>query len=451
MNPTNIPTRSDTAGLADRLGEPGVTLYVRHVDGPPVQAETGAANLELATPVGKDTTFNVGSVAKQITAYLCIRAARDRLLTLDRPVGDILPRFHIPDVTVGDLIQHRGGIRDAESLLSLAGFRELDHYTANDLLQLAYRQQRRAVEPGRFLYSNTGYLLLAEVLTHVYGAGLRQIADLQVFAPLGMTSARFKNDPREVIPGAAASYQAVADGWQHQQRPATLPGPGSLWCTAADLDRWLAHLRHEWHASANDALPFEQDIGYWPSDQPPFTYGAGLYADPRPSRTAVFHYGHEQGFSAATYLTTSGLRVICLSNHAGIAAGHVAAVALADITDGISTEPGKLLSLAMAGVPSFNSTSVSEADIDAHQTEIGIYVCDEVPGTVRLTHSSGSLCLWRRGASDRLTRIDSATYAADGYTLTLPTASTDGMARTPAGFILDLDRAPRLQYQRRPD
>lgn len=295
MNSTDTSVPATETALAVRLGEPGVVLRVGQAGHPTAQAHTGLASLELAAPIGENTAFNIGSVAKQITAYLCIRAARDRLLTLDRPVGDILPRFDIPDVTVGDLMQHRGGIRDAESLLSLAGFRELDHYTAGDLLQLAYRQRHRAVEPGHFLYSNTGYLLLAEVLTHAYGAGLHEIADRYVFTPLGMTSARFKADPREVIPGAAASYQAVASGWQHQQRPVTLPGPGSLWCTAADLDRWLAHLWHEWRPSVDNVLPFDQHLGYQPSDHAPFTYGAGLYADPRLGRTAVFHYGHEQG------------------------------------------------------------------------------------------------------------------------------------------------------------
>ncbi|MFF5171730.1 serine hydrolase domain-containing protein [Micromonospora sp. NPDC000089] len=452
MNSTDTSVPATETALAVRLGEPGVILRVGQAGHPTAQAHTGLASLELAAPIGENTAFNIGSVAKQITAYLCIRAARDRLLTLDRPVGDILPRFHIPDVTVGDLMQHRSGIRDAESLLSLAGFRELDHYTADDLLQLAYRQQHRAVEPSRFLYSNTGYLLLAEALTHAYGAGLHEIASQQVFIPLGMASARFKTDPREVIPGAAASYQAVAGGWQHQQRPVTLPGPGSLWCAAADLDRWLAHLWHEWHPSVDDALPFEQHLSYQPSDHAPFKYGAGLYADPRPGRTAVFHYGHEQGFSAAAHLTNSGLRAICLSNHAGIAADQVLAAALADPTHESGADPGELLSRALASLPApKTTTSTSSADTETAHTSLGTFVCDEVPGAVRLTRSAGSLYLWRRGTLDRLTCTGS-TYAADGYTLTLDTSSTaNEVMSTPNGFVLDLDRAPGLHYQRLSD
>ncbi|MEV1066033.1 serine hydrolase domain-containing protein [Streptomyces sp. NPDC050263] len=441
--PATIPT--------DRTHEPGLILRVHAANRPPAQTYTGVASVELGTPVGENTVFNVGSVAKQITAYLCVRAARDRLLDLDRPVGDILPRFQIPDVTIGDLIRHNGGIRDAESMLSLVGFRDLDHYTADDLLQLAYRQGHRAVEPGRFLYSNTGYLLLGAVLRHVHDAALQEVADEQVFTPLGMTAARFKSDPREVIPGAAASYRGTTPGWLHQERPVALPGPGSLWCSAADLDQWLDHLHHEWQPCADAALPFERQLGYRPSDHPPFTYGAGLYASRGPSRTAVFHYGHEQGFSAATHLTSSGLRVICLSNHAGIAADSVVATVLANLDPCSTADIGEVLSRSVQRRSEPPPSPTNHSDADPPHTPLGTYACDDVPGTVRLTRSEDSLYLWRRGTRDRLARTGSATYTGDGYTLTLPTATSGDDKLAINGFVLDLDRAPGLHYRRRPD
>ncbi|RQW96162.1 serine hydrolase domain-containing protein [Micromonospora inaquosa] len=449
MNSANTSAVPTEAALSDRLGEPGVILRVSQCDQPTAQSYTGSASLELAAPIREDTVFNIGSVAKQITAYLCIRAARDRLLTLDRPVGDVLPQFRVPGVTIGDLIQHQGGVRDAESLLSLAGFRELDHYTADDLLQLAYRQRHRAVGPGCFLYSNTGYLLLAEALKHAYSTGLHEIANRHIFTPLGMTSARFKTDPREVIPGAAASYGALAGRWQHQQRPVTLPGPGSLWCTAADLDRWLAHLWREWRRWADDALPFARHLGYQPSDHAPFTYGAGLYADPRPGRTAVFHYGHEQGFSAAAHLTSSGLRVICLSNNAEIAGDHMATAALVDLAHDPNIDVSVLLSRGVGSRPAPARQHPGRVDAEEQHTILGTYASDEVPGTLRLSRSASSLYLWRRGTLDRLTSVGSATYAGDGYTLTLPTPLAERREPIPDNFILDLVRAPRLRYGRR--
>ncbi|MCX4573436.1 beta-lactamase family protein [Streptomyces sp. NBC_01571] len=432
-------------GRHERLAHDGL------VPGRPCPARLVAGHPQLGAEMrGELGQVLVDGQHRADTMAAGVRGARDHLLDLNRPVSDILPRFRIPGVTVSELIQHRGGIRDAESLLSLAGFRDLDHYTADDLLQLACRQQHRAVEPGRFLYSNTGYLLLSEILKHVHGTGLHEIADQQVFTPLGMASTRFKTDPREVIPGAAASYQPTMSGWLlHQQRPVTLPGPGSLWCTASDLDRWLDHL---WHACqpAIATLPFEQHLSYRPSDHHPFTYGAGLYADPRTDRTAVFHYGHEHGFSAATHLTSSGLRVICLSNHTGIAADHVTATALAELGRHPEADPRETLSRALQHRPAPQSIPVDRPDSDTPHTPLGTYVCQDVPGTVRLTYSAGSLYLWHRGTRDRLTRTGPTTYTALACTLTLPTTPADGEEPAADGFVLDLDRAPGLHYQRQP-
>lgn len=426
---------------------PGISLLVHPADQPPVHLHTGNANLELAVPIGETTAFNVGSVGKQITAHLVMHTARHGLLSLDQPAARFLPRLRVPDVTIADLLLHHGGVRDAESLLSLAGFRDLDHYTANDLVELAYRQSGRAVPPGRFLYSNTGYLLLAEILRSVHGTDLDELARHMVFTPLGMTSAHFRTDPGQVIPGAAASYITTHHGWKHCARPVTLSGPGSLWCTAADLDRWLSHVHRDW-AEKPQTLPFASELPYQLSDHEPYLYGPGLYADPRPTHTAVFHYGHEQGFSAATHLTEQGLRVISLSNHAAIAADHIAATVLTALHRDPGQDLDSLLAHAVGAhhpIPPAAQPPAPDTDraSEIPHTMLGTYTCDQVPGTLRLSSQNGALYVWRRGTPDRLTPTSSTTYKADGYTLTL-----QGQWGTrPNSFILDLERAPDLLYQ----
>lgn len=443
MNPNTTTITFD-----DPLPAPGVVLRVHAADTPATQAHAGAANLELGAPIDQTTVFNVGSVSKQLIAYLCVRSACEGLVSLDRPVRDFLPRLQIDGVTLGDLIGHRGGIRDAESLLALVGLRDLDHYTADDLLELAYRQRRRATGPGRFLYSNTGYLLLVKALEHLHGTDLQTLTSHQVFTPLGMSGARFKTDVREVIPNSATSYQPTPTGWLHHQRPVTLPGPGSLWCTAADLDLWLTYLWHEWQPETGRTLPFQDRVSYRPSDHPPFSYGPGLYADTRPNRGAVFHYGHEQGFSAAVHLSASGLGLVCLSNHSGIAADHFAATALREFTRAPDAEAEELLGRALLAHRSRQPETESAAraeDPHTPHTPMGTYVCEEVPGTVRLTRKEESVYLWRRGACDRLVPVSPPSlFTANGYTVTLPGDVGDG----PDSFILDLDRAPGLNYQR---
>ncbi|MFJ6742975.1 serine hydrolase domain-containing protein [Streptomyces sp. NPDC091279] len=439
--------------------EPGLTALVQRPGEPDIRAHIGVANIELSVAIGSGTTFNAGSVGKQITAHLVLLSSRLGLLRLDQPVSTFLPRFQLSSVTVADLIRHQGGVRDAESLLSLVGLRELDHYTADDLLELAYRQTRRCTEPGRFLYSNTGYLLLAAVLRTVHDRDLAELASRWVFKPLGMASSRFVSSPDEVVPGAASSYASAARGWVRCQRPAALPGPGTLWCSATDLGRWLTHLWETWPVS--DQLVHEGNVPYLPSDHAPYVYGPGMYADPRrPGDETVFHYGHEQGFSAATLLFRSGLRVVCLSNHASVHADHVSdriirTLRSTDASSGPVDEPGlrRLLEDRRSHARTANAEEQPSApgprDLLDHAV-LGTYACEDVPGTLRLSVADGALFLWRRGTCDRLAPVGPASFHANGLRVTMPHGLKPAASRHPAvdRFVLHLDRAPDLHYQR---
>ena len=166
---------------------------------------------------------------------------------------------------------------------------------------------------------------------------------------------------------------------------------------------------------------------------------------PRPGHTAVFHYGHEHGFSAATHLTRDGLRIVSLANATDLAADH----ALAAVLRSMEQDPGRdleeLLPLAArhAQQPAETAAADHEDDDERLRRELGRFTCDQVPGTLRLTRTGDTLRLWRRGTPDRLTPAGPATWAGNGYTLTLP-GGTDDVE----GFTLDLDRAPGLAYVR---
>ena len=430
--------------------EPGLSILVRRPGEAAVQLHTGVANLEHAVPIGPDTAFNVGSVAKQITAHLTLLAAQDGLLALGQPASALLPRLQVRDVTITDLITHRSGLRDAEALLSLAGFRDLDHYTADDLVNLAYRQQQRAVPEDQFLYSNTNYLLLAKILETVHGTDLADLARTRLFGPLAMAATHFKADPRQLIPHAASAYQPTADGWQHTAQPATLPGPGTLWTTPADLDLWLGHLHDRWQQD-NLQLPGQEIVAYRAADHAPYFYGAGLYADTRPAQRGVFHYGHEHGYSAAAHLAATGARVVCMSNSDTIAADHVAATLWIELRRSrIDQLEGVLARAAeevlVASRDSIRTNGDSAQPDSASHTGLGTFVCTDVPGTLRLTRKRDALYLWRRGRGDQLVSSGTLSHSGPGYRLTM--RSADGHDAAPDGFTLDLDRAPGLHFTR---
>ncbi|MCP2337545.1 serine hydrolase domain-containing protein [Actinomadura rupiterrae] len=400
------------------MNEPGHILHIRHPDGTVTLDRHGLANLEHGIPITTDTAFNVGSVAKQITAHLTLLTPE---IDIDTPAQHWLPNLQVPDVTVTDLIQHHGGIRDAESLLSLAGFRDLDHYTADDLLQLAYRQQRRAVPKGQFLYSNTGYLLLTKILEQTHTAPLNQIARALLFDPLNMPSTHFKDHPQQIVHAAATAYRFHHGSWRTTTVPVALPGPGSLWTSTTDLDRWLRRLDQTRQAPADQTLRAPTPV---PSSCPHWHYGPGIFV----SGGSFFHHGHEQGFSAAIHLTADGTAVIALSNRHDTDAGRLSNSAVSSALPLQSPSPERLTA----------PSNTRATDDYCHL--VGEFASDDVPGVLRIINKPDGLALARRGATDALIPIPGGGLIGPGFRIQ---PALEGK-----GLRLDLERAPGLIYRR---
>src|SRR5262249_15505607 len=206
----DLPAAVDKLFAAwDRRDSPGCALLVLR-DGKVVhQRGYGMANLEHGIPITPATVFNIASVSKQFTCFLVLLLVEAGLLSLDDDV-----RRHVPEVpdfgkpiTLRHLMHHTSGLREDWSMLTLAGWRTEDVVTRGDVLDLLRRQRDLNFEPGRqFLYCNTGYQLLAQVVERVSGKSLREFAREKVFAPLGMKDTVFKDDHRLLVPGRADCY-----------------------------------------------------------------------------------------------------------------------------------------------------------------------------------------------------------------------------------------------------
>lgn len=104
------------------MNSPGIAVAVRRPDGEETYVQAGQSVFEHGVPVADTTVFNVGSVAKQVTAYLAVLAHRSHILDLAAEVRNYLPRLQVSGIAVLDLVTHSAGIRDVESMLSLCGF-----------------------------------------------------------------------------------------------------------------------------------------------------------------------------------------------------------------------------------------------------------------------------------------------------------------------------------------
>jgi CubicO group peptidase (beta-lactamase class C family) len=224
--------RPDTPGCALAVLKDGRVAYERGY---------GSASLQLGVPVGAASVFNVGSISKQFTATAVLMLAQQGKLSLDDDVRKHVPE--VPDfgtpVTLRHLLHHTSGIRDFLEMLEMAGHRTGDIVTEKDVLEMVARQRTLNHRPGEeWLYTNTGYVLLALVVRRVSGQPLREFAEANIFRPLGMSDTRFSDDHRAVIPRLADGYLPNKGGFLKWMPSDDHAGSSNLFTTVFDLTRW---------------------------------------------------------------------------------------------------------------------------------------------------------------------------------------------------------------------
>ncbi len=206
----------------------------------------GMSDLQHDIPLTPDSIFHVASISKQFTTAAVQLLAEDGKLAWTDDIRRHVPE--LPDygrpITLAHLAHHTSGLRDQWTLLRLAGWREDDLITEADVLNLATRQQALNFAPGEeYVYSNTGYTLLAIVVQRVSGRSLRDFAAARIFAPLGMTATHFHNDHTEIVRGRTSAYQPRAGGGYRISIPVfDTYGATSLFTTVGDLLKWQQHL-----------------------------------------------------------------------------------------------------------------------------------------------------------------------------------------------------------------
>jgi CubicO group peptidase (beta-lactamase class C family) len=223
-------------------GSPGCALSVVRAGDVVYSRGYGASNLEHGIAITPASRFHVASVSKQFTAFAIALLAEDGVLSIDDDIRRWLPE--VPDlghqITIRHLIHHTSGLRDQWELFSLAGWRGADVKTEGDVLEFVRNQRALNFPPGdQYLYSNTGYTLLAIIVERASGSRLREFAEARIFRPLGMRSTHFQIDHTEIVPGRTHAYAARQGGGYRISLPIyDNVGATSLHTTVEDLARW---------------------------------------------------------------------------------------------------------------------------------------------------------------------------------------------------------------------
>ena len=298
---------------------PGCAVGVRQQGRDVLLRGYGMADLETRTPITPQTVFESGSVAKQFAATAILLLAKDGRLSLDDPVRRYVPELpeYPRPLLVRHLLSHTSGLREWGSLVALAGWpRGTRVHTQQDLLEVIVAQRSLNYPVGdHYSYTNSGFALLPTIVERVSGMSFARFSDERIFAPLGLSTTRWRTDFRTIVPGRAQAYSRAGDGWELEMPFENVHGPGGMLTTVGDWLRWNDHLTTKTlGASVVEALETRATL----TNGRTISYAQGVIVGSYRGTPEIAHSGSTAGYS--TYLArypAHALSIAVLCNAAG--------------------------------------------------------------------------------------------------------------------------------------
>jgi CubicO group peptidase (beta-lactamase class C family) len=332
LDPATVAGIDGVFGGMDNTRSPGCAVGVVRGGELAFGRGYGMANLEHGLALDTRSVLRMGSVGKQFTAATIVLLALDGLVDLDADIRSYLPE--LPDfgspVTVRHLLTHTSGYRDYLVLMRLAGNRDDDFYDDEDLYRVLSAQEELNFPPGaEFLYSNSGYFLMSQLVLRVTGRSLGDVADERIFEPLGMPDTHYHDNWQRVVPRRATGYAPAdwyrpeGDGemedpfagseWVVSQTTLPMVGDGGVFSSVEEMTPWVDNLMHadvvggpKWR----DALLTRAVL----TSGDTLDYALGLRLADHRGLTTVGHGGAFVGYRAAvlTYPDEdTGISVLC--------------------------------------------------------------------------------------------------------------------------------------------
>ena len=195
---------------------PGATLAVTHQGRLVALKGIGRFTYEPDSPVvTAETIYDLASVTKAVATTAVAMVLFDRgLLQLEMPLAELLPEFAQPSisdaagadrnrVTLRMLLAHSSGLPAYARLFEQVRGREA-------MLRTACSLPLEALPGTRAEYSDIGFLLLGEAVARLAGASLSNLAEREVFSPLGMHATMFR--PPETLRPEIPPTERTNDG-----------------------------------------------------------------------------------------------------------------------------------------------------------------------------------------------------------------------------------------------
>ena len=263
-------------------------------------------NLPDSQPITLNTTFEIGSVSKQITAAAVMQLVQKKKLSLDDKISKFFPDYiHGDKISVRMLLNMRSGLTDhineADEFFPQEVFSKIhkqqltnEPFEENFVLKYFYDAPLMANPDTTYFYCNTNYYLLAKIVEIVTKQPYHEYLQKHIFEKCKMTNTNtdFQN--------------TTAKGYDFRNRYYSLPhdfatGCGDINSTVIDLYKWNMQL-------AKGKIINKKSLKQMLDTE---AYGFGVYV----KEDKIFHSGITNVFNSYNlYSFKNQLSIIVLAN-----------------------------------------------------------------------------------------------------------------------------------------
>ena len=331
--------------LQSKLGLPGVSVAILWADGRSWVGAAGLADVAARRPVTPDSGFALASISKTYTAAVVLQLVEEGRLALDQPVAPLLPGYGLDKrITVRMLLDHTSGLPD----FFLNPKIDKPLQAAPDAAwtparSLTYLTAKRAKPGSTWIYANTNYLLLGELVTAVTGRPLATEIRDRLLDPLGLSGTWYQvvEAPRatttfgyRTAPRSGGGVKATRVGVGGDIMPfrsviTAAGGAGSIAGTALDTARWIEAFAGGSVLSPSMQAAMLADAWRTPALHARVPYGLGIQVTTLAGWPALGHSGRYLGYrNVARYLPDEGITIVVLTNQGTVDPTRVATAML---------------------------------------------------------------------------------------------------------------------------
>ena len=432
--------------------QPGVALSIIKSGSVIYQQGYGMANLEHEIPIIPSTIFDIASVSKQFAGFAIAKLSFEGVISLDDDIRRHLPE--VPDfgdkITVRHLVHHTSGLRDWVQSMVIAGVQMDDVISFRHILKMVKHQKTLNFKPGwMFLYSNTGYNLLAEIVQRVTNQLFAAWAKSNIFNPLGMSETYFRDNHEIVVKNQASSYHQHEGTFYNAVNNLTALGSSSLCSTVEDLTKWILNFDHK-QVGGDQVIELMHQRGVLNSgEQVDYAFGQriGVYKGLKIAE----HSGSWRGFrSHLIRFLDQMFSVVILSNYVSsdplMWAKKIADLHFADRLD--FADVNQAVNQAIQAKKSDHLDANSNLTSEQLKKFEGDYYSQELDTTYFIATHEGQLIAQHRRNEDILLTYDGEGFTSDEWFFSHVSFKQDHYGQV-IGFLLDGERVKNLYFTKK--